>query len=51
MSELVLTTKKCGMAPLEVGPEFAAKFQVQLVDNLFNSLTPKSVLAGSKKIS
>ena len=34
MSELVLTTKKCGMAPLEVGPEFAAKFQVQLVDNL-----------------
>ena len=34
MSELVLATIKFGMAPLEVGPEFAANFQVQIVDNL-----------------
>ena len=34
MSELVLATIKFGMAPLEVGPEFAANFRVQLGDNL-----------------
>ena len=35
MSELVLATIKFGMAPLEVDPEFAANFLVQLADNLF----------------
>ena len=34
ISELVLATITFGMAPLEVGPEFAANFYVQLVDNL-----------------
>ena len=34
MSEQVLATIKFGMAALEVGPEFAANFQVQLEDNL-----------------
>ncbi len=32
--ELVGATIKLGMAPLEVGPEFAANFLVHLVDNL-----------------
>ncbi len=41
MSELVNATIKFGMAPLEVGPELAANFKVQLVDNLLNSLTAK----------
>ena len=32
--KLVDAPLKAGMEPLEVGPEFAANFQVQLVDNL-----------------
>ncbi len=38
MSELVLATIKFGMASLEVGPEFTANFQVQLVDNLLKEI-------------
>jgi hypothetical protein len=38
MSELVLATRKNGMAPLEVGPKFAPNFQVQLVENLLKEI-------------
>ncbi len=38
MSELVLATIKLGIASLEVGPEFAANFQVQLVENLLTEI-------------
>ena len=38
MSKLVITTIKFSMAPLEVGPEFAANFQVQLVENLLTEI-------------
>jgi hypothetical protein len=38
MSELVLATIKNGMAPLEVGPEFAPNFEVQLVENLLKEI-------------
>jgi hypothetical protein len=34
MSVLVLAMIKNCMAPLEVGPEFAPNFKVQLVENL-----------------
>ena len=34
ISELVLATIKFGMAPLKVGPEYAANFYVQMLDNI-----------------
>ncbi len=38
MSEPGLVTIKNGMAPLEVGPEFAPNFKVQLVENLLKDI-------------
>ena len=38
VSELVGATIKYGMAPLEVVPEFAPNFKVQLVENLLKKI-------------